>query len=436
MQIKPFKAFRFDPSVVGNAGDCIAPPYDVISPDQQEQLYQKNEYNLVRIIKGKIKASDNGQSNQYTRAAEHLNDWIKKGALRQDTDETIYAYIQDFESMGTKIQRYSFISLAKLEDFGIIVKPHEEILDGPLIDRLNLKKSTSADFGLVFMLYEDPRRIADTIISEAARAEPLIDFIDEQEVRHRLFAITDQTDIDKIVKMMSDKSCIIADGHHRYTTGLSYTKQNNNPAAKYQMLAFANTDHEGLIILATHRIVGNLENLDLDKFIIELGNNFRITEYKFNTPETKSQARQKMLEQMKTEHEKDNNAIGIYGPANAFYVAVLKDKSKMDEAAPDMSSHSRTLDLTVLHKLVLEGLLGIDHKKLAMGNNIQYVKDTPTAIDDSIAQIDNKQKQVAFFMNPVKIQQLKAVTDAGERMPQKATYFYPKVYSGLTINKL
>ena len=226
MQIKPFKAFRFDPSIVGNAGDCIAPPYDVINPDQQEQLYKKNQYNLVRIIKGKTEPSDNGQSNQYTRAAGYLNDWIKQGALKQDTDEAIYAYVQDFESMGANFQRYSFIALAQLEDFGITVKPHEEILDGPLIDRLNLKKSTSADFGLVFMLYEDPQRIADNIITEAAKKEPLLDFVDEQDIRHRLFAITTESDIDKIVKMMNNKKssvkCTISFSNYSTLSGCSF----------------------------------------------------------------------------------------------------------------------------------------------------------------------------------------------------------------------
>jgi uncharacterized protein (DUF1015 family) len=436
MQIEPFKAFRFNADIVGDVGSCIAPPYDVISPAQQEQLYEKNRYNLVRIIKGKTNASDNGQDNQYTRAAGYLSNWIKQGALKQDTDEAIYAYVQDFEAIGTRFQRYSFIALAKLEEFGGVVKPHEEILEKPLIDRLNLKKSTFADFGLVFMLYEDQQRIADSIITEAAKQRPLIDFVDEQGVRHRLFAITAQVDVEQIVKMMSDKSCIIADGHHRYTTGLTYSKENGNPAAKYQMLAFANTYHEGLIILATHRLVGNLDNFNLDVFISRLGDKFQIYEYKFGTAETKLKARQKMLEQMKAEHDKDKNAIGIYSSTNAFYVAILKDKHQMDEIVPDMSAQSKTLDLTVLHKLILEGLLGIDKEKLAKGENVQYVKDTPSAIDDLIAQVDSGQKQVAFFMNPVKIKELRAVTDAGERMPQKATYFYPKVFSGLTIYKL
>jgi uncharacterized protein (DUF1015 family) len=254
-------------------------------------------------------------------------------------------------------------------------------------------------------------------------------------VRHRLFAITAQNNIEQIENMMSDKSCIIADGHHRYTTGLTYSKKNGNPAAKYQMMAFANTYHEGLLILATHRLVGNLDNFNPDAFINSLRDKFRISEHKFSTAQTKSQARQKMLMEMKVEHDKDNNAIGIYSSINAFYVAVLKDKHQMDEVAPDMSMQSKLLDLTVLHKLILEGLLGIDKDRLAKGENIQYLKDTPSAIDDSIAHVDSGKKQVAFFMNPVKIKELKAVTDAGERMPQKATYFYPKVFSGLTIYK-
>jgi len=436
MQIEPFKAFRFDAEVVGDVGNCIAPPYDVINDDQREQLYQKSGYNLVRIIKGKTKASDNGQDNQYTRAADYLARWIEEGALKQDSAEAIYAYVQDFELAGVRYQRSSFIALAKLEDFGQVVKPHEQVLHKPMVDRLNLKQATSADLGLVFMLYEDPRKIADGIMAEAAEQQPLIDFVDEQNVRHRLFAINRKDDIERIVKMMSDKSCIIADGHHRYTTGLTYSKESSNPAAKYQMLAFANMYQDGLIVLATHRLVGNLENFSMEKLIKGLGEKFRITKFEFISEQEKTQAEQNMLEQMHDEHDKDECAFGIYGADNAFYVAVLKDKSAMDSVVPDMSRAWRTLDVSILHKLVLEGLLGIDQEKLAEGENLQYVKDTPNAIADSIAQIDAGQKQVAFFMNPIKMQQLKMVTEAGERMPQKSTYFYPKVYTGLTINKL
>lgn len=436
MQIKPFKAFRFDEAVVGDVGSCIAPPYDVISLDQQEQLYKKSKHNIVRIIKGKTTASDNGDNNQYTRAADYLNKWIEQGVLKQDTAETIYAYVQDFELAGTQFRRSSFIALAKLEEFGKTVRPHEQIFDKPMLDRLNLKRATIAKFGLVLMLYEDEQQIADKVINQATTTEPLIDFIDEQNARHRLFTITAKEDIDAIVRMMNDKSCIIADGHHRYTTALTYSKESGNATAKYQMLAFANTFQKGLVVLATHRLVGNLENFCSEKLIADLKENFELIELKFDSPQSKMDARQKMLAQMNTEHDNDKNAFGIYCSNNAFYVAVLRDKQAMDPVMPDMSSAWKALDVSVLHKLILEKSLGIDEKKLAKSENLQYVKDTPNAIDQSISEVDTGHKQVAFFMNPIKMQQLTMVTDAGERMPQKSTYFYPKIYTGLMIQKL
>ncbi len=440
MQLQPFKAFRYDPDVVGDTTACLAPPYDVIKSTQQQQLYEKSKYNIVRITKGKTTASDNDKDNQYTRATGYLNEWIKEGALKQDTTESIYAYIQDFELpdsefAGVRLQRLSFIASAKLEEFGEIVKPHEQILNGPMVDRLNLKKATEAEFGLVFMLYEDEERIADKIVSRTADQQPLIDFTDEQDVRHRLFAITDREDIEQIAQMMSDKSCIIADGHHRYTTGLNYSRQNSNPATKYQMLAFSNIRQKGLIVLATHRLVGNIENFSFEKLITKLRDNFEITELPFDSIQAKTDAKQKMLVIMKDEHNKDNNAFGIYGGDNAFYIAVLKDKHATERVAPEMSRAWQMLDVSVLHKLILEPLLGIDEQTIARGGNLQYVKGMSNAIDESIAEVDAGRQQVAFFMNTIKMQQLKDVTDAGERMPQKSTFFYPKVYSGLTIQK-
>ncbi len=221
MEVKPFKAFRYDSTVVGDVGGCISPPYDVISPAQQEQLYEKSKYNIIRIIKGKTTSFDNDDNNQYTRAADYLKTWIEKGVLKKDQTETIYAYVQDFDVAGNHFQRSSFIALARLEEFGKTVRPHEQTLDEPKVDRLNLKRATVAKFGLVFMLYEDEQKIADEIVGRATAQEPLIDYTDEQDVRHRLFPITTKVDIDAIARMMADKSCIIADGHHRYETALN-----------------------------------------------------------------------------------------------------------------------------------------------------------------------------------------------------------------------
>ncbi|MHC4640419.1 MAG: DUF1015 domain-containing protein [Planctomycetota bacterium] len=436
MEVRPFKAFRYTSDVVGDVGSCISPPYDVISPAQQEQLYKKSKYNIVRIIKGKTTSFDNADNNQYTRAADYLRTWIKKGVLKQDSAEAIYAYVQDFEVLGSSFQRSSFIALARLEEFGKTVRPHEQTLDEPKVDRLNLKRATVAKFGLVFMLYEDKQKIADEIVKQAVTHEPLVDYTDEQDVRHRLFAITAKESIDAIAGMMVDKSCIIADGHHRYETALNYYKETKNPAAGYQMTAFVNTHNEGLTILATHRLVGNLDNFQLDKLMVALKENFEIAEFSFDSPQAGIEAREKMSVKMGKVFDEDKNAFGIYGGNNTFYVAVLKDKEAMDSVASNMSDAWKSLNVSVLHKLVLEKLLGIGEKELASGGNVEYVKDTGSAVDESIAKVDAGWKQVAFFVKPPKMQQLKMVTDVGEKMPQKSTFFYPKVHTGLTINKL
>ena len=443
MEIQPFRAFRFDEKVVGDVGSCIAPPYDVISPAQQHQLYRKSKYNIVRVTKGRTTPFDNNSNNQYTRAADYFNTWIKKGVLKQDLTDAIYAYVQDFQLADKQFpqgnrsfQRSSFISLAKLEPLGKTVRPHEQTFDEPKIDRLNLKRATVAKFGLVFMLYEDQKGIADKIVKKSLWQKPVIDFLDEQGVRHRIFAITDKHDIDAIAKMMRDKTCIIADGHHRYETALNYYKETANPFAAYQMIAFVNTCRDGLIILATHRLVKNLEHFDIKELLTALKQSFKITEYRFDSPQSKIDAEQKMLAKMKAEYHNDKNAFGIYGGNNAFYTTVLIDNQAMDSLVPNMSPAWRSLDVSVLHKLVFERLLGIREWQLAEGSNIEYVKDTETAIDGSIAKVDTGEIQAAFFLNAAKMKQIENVTSAGEKMPQKSTYFYPKMYTGLTINKL
>lgn len=235
---------------------------------------------------------------------------------------------------------------------------------------------------------------------------------------------------------MSGKSCIIADGHHRYTTGLTYSKESGNPAARYQMLSFTNLCQDGLKLLATYRLLNNLKNFNIVKLITGLKKNFTVFELPFDSSGSKTDAKQKMIAQMKTEYNANRNAFGIYGGDSVFYLSVLKDKRFMDYAAPDKSQAWKSLDVSVLHKLVLEKLLGIDEQKLTKDGNVEYVKGDPDAVDDSIRLVDDGQKQVFFLVNPVKMQQLQMITDAGERMPHKSTYFYPKMYTGLVIQKI
>ncbi len=436
MEIKPFKAYRFNPAKVGDVGRCIAPPFDVIGKAEQERLYKKSKYNVVRITKGKETEADNDKNNVYTRASEFLRRWMKEGVLRQDQSTAIYGYVQDFQAGGRQFQRLSFIAMAKLEEFGKTVRPHEGTVEKYKTDRLKLRKATHASFGLPYLLYEDSREIADKIIEKAARQAPLIDFVDEQGVRHRLFAITGRDDINAIVETMRDKDCIIADGHHRYETGLRYSKENPDPAAQFLMIAFVNTCQKGLVILATYRAIYGIENFSANELLGKLKENFEIAEYRFDSPAAKRQAKEKMLSKMRACCDEEKNVFGFYTDDNAFGVAVLKDSRAMESAAPGKSPAWRSLDVSVLQKLVLEKLLGIDEVKLAAGSNIEYINDVGDALDRAVDKVDSGEKQMVFFLNPVKMQQLTEVTAAGEKMPQKSTYFYPKVYTGLTINKM
>jgi uncharacterized protein (DUF1015 family) len=462
MEVKPFKALRFDGKVVGDVGRCIAPPYDVISAAEQEQLYRKSEHNIVRITRGKTFPDDNEQQNVYTRAAGYLEKWLAEGALKQDSKDTIYGYVQDFELGGAAFQRLTFIALGKLEEFGKVVRPHEQVFPKPVTDRLNLEKATRNRFGLVFMLYDDPQGVADAIIEKTmigirdqgsgvrndhptpdtrTPTPALIDFVDDHGVRHRLFAITAAKDAEAISRMMADKSCIIADGHHRYTTGLQYMRESDSPAAKYQMLAFTNTKQKGLVVLATHRLVGGLKNFQWQQFILDLkGSGFTISKFG-STPDAaaKEQAKQQMLRKLadlRSRHGQDLTVFGIYMGGGLFFVAVLEDKSRMAAIAPDKSEAWRSLDVSVLQQLVLERVLGFDEQKMGNPDYVDYVKDVPNAVDEIIAQVDAGKRQIALFTTPVKMDELTRVVDAGERMPHKSTYFFPKMYTGLTIQKL
>jgi uncharacterized protein (DUF1015 family) len=434
MEIKAFKAYRFNPDVVGEAGKCIAPPYDVINSAQQEQLYQQSPYNIVRIIKGKTETGDNEMKNQYTRAADYLKDWLAKGVLKQDNKEAIYAYVQDFEAAGKNCRRSGFVALGKLAEYGSGVRPHENTLDSPKADRLKLTQATAAQFGQIFMLYDDAKKTADQIIEKTIAAkEPMIDFTDEDKVRHRMFVADDAKDISVIVQMMKDKETVIADGHHRYETALNYRRLTKNPAADWQMMAFINMQNEGLVILPIHRLVGNLQSFDMGRLVEKLQSEFKVTEFAYSSNDSRQKAKGLMFKRMQRAFEQGKNAFGVYDGRN-FYFIVLKNKKALEPL--DTNGDLKSLDVVVLHKLVLEGILGIGERQLAGETNIEYIKDIGTAVDEAIAAVDKGQKQVVFFMNPTRAEQVKQVAAANKKMPQKSTFFFPKVFSGLTINKL
>lgn len=433
MDIKPFCALRFNPEVVGDPGTCIAPPYDVIDEQAQRELYHANPFNIVRATKGLKYPEDDEQSNVYTRAAEYLREAIQQKALVYDEQEALYGYVQDFTIAGKSYQRSGIIALGRLEPFGKGIRPHEKTLDGPKADRLNLMRATAAQFGQIFMLYDDPTRTAEQVIQKAVQKLPVLDFTDKENVRHRLYIIRQEQDIVQFAHMMKSKSGIIADGHHRYETALNYWMETQNPKAQWQMMTFVNTYNEGLVIQPTHRLLWGLPNFSASALLEGLRSDFQIDRFEWHDAIQKKQACSRMFEHMKSRQAQGQSAFGFYAGSNAFYALTFINPPAMIRVAPQMSEASRRLDVNILHRLILEQHLHINDEKLARQTHIDYIKDLGDAIERSIERIDRGQAQAVFFLNPTPMSHVRAVAEAGEKMPQKSTFFYPKVFSGLTI---
>ncbi len=436
MEIKGFRGFRFDPAVVGEAGNCVSPPYDVIDESMREALYGKSPYNIVRVIRGRETPEDTEADNKYTRAGAFMEELVSKGALRQDERECIYGYVQDFKIRGQAFQRCGFVALGKLAAPGSDVQPHEKTLDGPKADRLRLMRAKAAQLGQIFMLYDDPEKTADSVIQKAASKGSALDFTDEEGVRHRLYAIEDPADIDAVVRMMANKPAVIADGHHRYETALNYYNETKNPEAMYRMMTFVNMRNPGLVVLPTHRLVSNAAGFDIKKLISSLDEDFNITVFSFTNDIEKTEAEKRLFKELNQTFSKGRNAVGIYAADGNFYSAVYKQNGTIERLYPEMSSAECRLDVNVLHKLILEKHLGIDEAALAGQKNLEYIKDRGDAIVKSVQRVDSGEAQAVFFMSPTPVEQVKAVALTGKKMPQKSTFFYPKIYTGLVINKL
>ena len=437
VDVTAFEGYRYDKKIVGDNGTCIAPPYDVIDPDQQQELYDRNQYNIVRVIKGAAKDSDNENDNVYTRAAEALKEFVRSGGLKKDDQKTIYAYAQDFTgSDNKKYRRSGFIALGKLQEYGNAIKPHEQTLAAPRADRLNLMRATKTQTGQIFMLYSDPSKTIDKILEMATKTEPLLEHIDHDNVEHRLFAVTETSQIGAIVNCMKDKSVCIADGHHRYETALNYYNETKSPAAAHHMMTFINTHNEGLVVLPTHRLLKNVEKFEIAWFVSTLAEQFDVARLAFEDENEKQEKQQMTFDALKLEEQQNKNAFGMYFADGAFYVATLKDENAMAQAAPEHSDAWRKLDVAVLHKLMLEKILGIDEKRLAAQTNVDYVKDLGDAVAKAIEKVDSGKYQGLFLLNATKAQEVEAVAATGEKMPQKSTFFHPKIFSGLTLNVL
>lgn len=437
----PFRAYRYDPGVVGDLSKAVAPPYDVIKGKKVDEIQSLSPYNVAWITKNKPQEGDADKENQYTRAKHLIEKWMKEGALKRDEKEAFYIYGQNFDVGDRELFRFGFIGLLELEEFGkkapesgsfTGVLQHEETLPKDIQDRLNLYTQTHVQDGQIFVIYPDHEGKVDRILEKYMKKKPVIDVYDADGVRDRLWIVDGAKDVESITRTMADKYVIIADGHHRYKTALAFRDENpKNESAKYRMMAFVNMANTGLVILPTHRVVQNLEGFKPRDLLKKIGRDFEMAEYK-----TKSG----MFKRMEKLFEEGKHAFGLFMNDRKFYCLTLKDESVMDSILPDRSPQLRYLDVSILHSLILDRILGIDKEKLLHGTMtgggyVVYIKGIGDAVDESIESV-KKDAQAVFFMNPTRIGEVEAVARNFECMPQKSTFFHPKVWTGFTFNKV
>jgi len=417
LKIRPFRGLRYKFGTAGDIALNVAPPYDIIFDEWRDRLYKRSPYNIIRLIKTREEPVDDPTS-KYARAAEYIDSWTRDGILGYDDTPAIYVRADTYTVNGESKTRYGFIALLKVQEFGESVHPHERTLTAPKVDRLNLVKATKTNLSQIFSIYRDPEGEIQELLLKAVGNDPDIDFIDEQDIHRRMWAVHDQNFISQICKIMEHSDIIIADGHHRYETALSYKsymesgRTGDDEPFDYVSMYFSSANDKGLTILPTHRKVSGVSTYNQSTFFTELGKLFDVVYI----------GEADMYDVMKTisENFEHNNSYGIY-TCDGFGTARLKKPSI-----------PKDLDVNILHDVIIEKLLGISREAIASGQNVHFCKSPEHAIED----VANHNDQVSFLMNALMPDELFRTVLKGVRLPQKSTYFFPKTMSGLVMYKI
>ncbi len=434
-QIIPFRGTLFDPATVGAVQDVVAPPYDIIDAAGQQALYDRHPHNIIRLELGLDQAGDNQASNRYTRAADMLRNWLKKGQLKREAQPAIYYHTIEYAPPGSasstprQVLR-GFLVTTKLEslDSGHIY-PHENTRAAAKTDRLNLLQACKANFSPIWLLYSDPQNAVLGMLEAAVKGKPArIDFLDDSGCRQRLWAVTDPAVLKPVVDIMQSKPLFIADGHHRYETALNYQRLRRQEAGSPSglqpydavLMLLAPLEDPGLTVLPTHRVTTTpLPSYEQIKTL--LSEKFDIKEFPF-TAGTKSAVRAQFIEALRT----NGRSAPTFGLAlkddDRYLTLVLKPAHR---PGPQASPRTK-LDVSLLQQLVVPVLCPTQQEQEA----ILYTKDDHEALDWAA----NGTGTGALLLNATKVGEVQAVATAGERMPHKSTYFYPKPLTGLVIN--
>lgn len=433
--VKPFRGVRYNPDKVGALDKVVALPYDRITDELQETYYNLSEYNVVRMSLGKIFENDSEMENRYTRARAYFDQWLKENVLRRDGKPAYYAYSEEFTVNGQTLARRGMIAMVGLVPFdeGTIL-PHERTLSGPKVDRLHLLRAMEVHLGQIFLLFPDPENVINGLLDRWIAGRPAIDVVavGEGDVRHKVWVIDDPETVAAIEKEMAPKrNLIIADGHHRYETALTYRDEmramtpgwSEDMAFNYVMGTLVSMSDPGLVILPTHRLVHSYSAMTPAALLEKTGQFFDVS----SVPD-----RATLDAQMKALDAQGKHAIGFYD-GSGFSLLVLKDLGAMDQVVKDeRAAEWKALDVSILHELLLEHLMGLTKESITAQKNIKYLRDAGEGIDAVAAAKAN----FLFLLNPTKAHEVADCAAKGEKMPQKSTDFYPKMLTGLTLSPI
>jgi len=439
--VAPFRGMTYNIDKITNIERIVCPPYDIISDKEQDAYYNKDPYNIVRLILGKRKTGDSDWDNRYTRAADLLNRWESEEVLVRHQFPSIYLTSIEYESPDTieKKTRWGFIALIRIEENdSSVILPHERTFSYHREDRLRLMRACNAQFSPVFSLYEDEGNTIGSIYATITDSPPVISFRDIDGYYYKMWEITSDSIIKDIATKMSSKSIIIADGHHRYESARNFrnfmrTRHGNHQLDRvyeYVMMYLTNITDKGLTILPSHRLFKFYPDFKIEKFLSSAKKWFEVSTFPFSATNQKAVARV-FLEKLKKYGQK-STVIGFYhSGAENYYLLCLKSKARK-EIGDDVHPSIKKLDVLVLSRLVLQRMLGIKKDDLNNEKIIQYESNT----NGALSSVHSGDYQMVFLVNPTKIVQLLEITANSLIMPRKSTYFHPKVLSGLVFNKI
>jgi len=440
--IVPFRGLLYNREKIDDFGKVMAPPYDIISPEQQKRYYQNSPYNIIRLILGKQFPHDSNSDNRYTRAANFFDNWQEESILIRDEIPSFYFYRQKFSlTAGSELIRDGFIGLVRLEDKekGVVI-PHEKTLDKPKEDRLQLMKACHANFSSIFSLYSDPEDVINQMFKGVIKGAPILEVTDKDTTINQLWRISQMDVIKPISQWLRDKPLFIADGHHRYETALNYRnielkrhlKSTGKESYNYVMMYLTSLEGEGLVILPYHRVIYNLEGFDFSSFERRLEDYFEIKKFDFNS-DNETKIWQEFNRQLQ-ENRLERPIFGMYGfGQTCYHLLILRNELFVSLSDDEEGSAAlKKLNVNIIESFIFRKILGITSKALQQGKNITYVHDSLEGLD----LVRTKGYQLVFFLNPTKPSEMRDIAKRGETMPQKATFFYPKLLSGLVINKI